>query len=198
MIWAAAAGAWKPSIGTLSTMGRVTVAAYLAAAVACALAARCEPTPEGARRARPSPFWIGLAASMFALGAIRLINLQVYLSEVGRGAVRSLGRDVDRRIVQVALMAVVGLACAAALAATLRAGRRSARHRWPAMAGMAFLAGFVAVRAISMHGVDALLSARTFGIKWNWILELSGIGLVALPAARLCTRRLRPDRTPPG
>lgn len=194
MIWAAAADSWKLNIGNLSTMGRVTVAAYLASAVACALAARREPTLEGTRRARPSPFWIGLAASMFALGAVRVINLQVYLSEVGRGAVRSLGRDDDRRIVQVALMAAIGLACAAALAAMLRAGRRSARHRWPAMVGMAFLAGFVAVRAISLHGLDAVLSARTFGIKWNWIFEWSGIALVASSAAR----RPSPPQPPSG
>ena len=42
--------------------------------------------------------------------------------------------------------------------------------------------GFVVIRAASFHHVDALLASRLGGLKWNWILELGGILIVAVGA----------------
>ena len=50
---------------------------------------------------------------------------------------------------------------------------------------MLFILGFVVIRAASFHHVDAFLAARLGGIKWNWILELGGIAVVAAAAVRI-------------
>ena len=42
--------------------------------------------------------------------------------------------------------------------------------------------GFVVIRAASFHHVDAFLASRLGGLRWNWILELGGILIVAVGA----------------
>jgi len=45
--------------------------------------------------------------------------------------------------------------------------------------------GFVVIRADSFHHVDVFLAARLGRLKWNWILELGGVGAVGLAAVRV-------------
>ncbi len=68
------------------------------------------------------------------------------------------------------------------------------KSRWPAIAGILFILGFVLIRAASFHNVDAFLAARLGGMKWNWILELGGIAVVAAAAVRIL---LAPPGRPP-
>jgi len=51
-----------------------------------------------------------------------------------------------------------------------------------ALSGLTFLLSFVVIRATSFHHVDVFLSQTALGLKWNWILELLGIGLVGAGA----------------
>ena len=51
-------------------------------------------------------------------------------------------------------------------------------------AGLAFLLTFIVVRAVSFHHVDMFLGTRIAGLRMNWILELTGIGLVGAAALR--------------
>jgi hypothetical protein len=36
------------------------------------------------------------------------------------------------------------------------------------------------IRAASFHHVDRLIGRTVLGFRWNWILEMGGIGLVLL------------------
>ena len=62
---------------------------------------------------------------------------------------------------------------------------------------MVFILGFVLIRALSFHHVNALLGSRLGGVKWNWIFELGGIAIVAVAAFRVVlappARPARPD-----
>jgi len=62
--------------------------------------------------------------------------------------------------------------------------RWATRHPWfseiwkrraPEMICLAYLCGLVVLRAVSLHQVGALLGAEVFGVRVNWIVELSGI-----------------------
>jgi hypothetical protein len=49
---------------------------------------------------------------------------------------------------------------------------------------MLFLLTFIVVRAISFHHFDMFISTRVLGVRMNWVLELTGVFLVSLAAAR--------------
>jgi hypothetical protein len=92
---------------------------------------------------------------------------------------RGLG-DVYKRQVQVA--AVVGclglVAVSAAL--TLRALHGNLRRVWPALAGVAVIGCYIAVRTTSLHELDELVISGPFPMKW-WT-ELLGLALIAWSA----------------
>jgi hypothetical protein len=188
IVWAATeAGRWRPGIGDPTVLGWVTVGAYFLAALVCGLAAWREPMPDGTRRprARPSRFWLALAGLMLALGINKQLDLQSLITQIGRDLIRTWGLYSERRELQVGFIFAVAMACGAALGGFLWAARRTLKRRWPAIAGILFIVGFVLIRAASFHHVDVFLAARLGGMKWNWILELGGITVVAVAAVRI-------------
>jgi hypothetical protein len=196
LLAAIAEGRWRPGIGDPTVLGWVTVAAYLLAAAACGLAAWREPMTDGTRRvrARPSRFWLALAGLLIALGINKQLDLQSLVTQIGRDVIQAWGLYSERRELQLAFIAAVASTCAAALGAFLWAARRTLKRRWPAIAGILFIMGFVLIRAASFHNVDIFLAARLGGMKWNWILELGGIAVVAASAVRVL---LGPSGKPP-
>jgi len=188
-------GRWRPGIGDPTVMGWVTVVAYFIAAIGCFRASWCEPRPDGTRRARPSAFWLVLAGLMIALGINKQLDLQSLATQIGRDVIKSRALYRQRHIFQVGFILTIALACAGSLAALLWAARRGLQRRWPALLGMLFILSFVVVRAASFHHVDAFLAASVGGLKWNWILELGGIGAVGLAAFRIV---LAGPPRPPG
>ena len=119
---------------------------------------------------------------MVLLGINKQLDLQTWLTQMGRDLARAEGWYERRQEFQVAfisVIAVVGLVGLLNAALTLRfilwrvAG---------ALLGLGFLVTFVVVRAASLHRVDALLGYGTF--RLNWVLELGGIALVAASASR--------------
>jgi len=191
-------GRWRPGIGDPTVLGWVTVAAYLLAALGCGLAAWREPMLDDRRRTRrrPSRFWLVMAGLMLALGINKQLDLQSLVTQIGRDSARATGLYSERRELQLGFIIAVALVCASCLVGFLWAARRTLKRRWPAIAGILFILGFVVIRAASFHHVDVFLGARLGGLKWNWILELGGIAVVAASAAGiLLTRPARSDRS---
>jgi hypothetical protein len=122
---------------------------------------------------------------MLALGVNKQLDLQTLVTEVGRDVLRGWGEYDRRRGYQLAFIGAVAVGCTALLAAALWLTRRDPGRRWPAAAGAAFVLGFVLVRAASFHHVDAFLGSTVGGAKWNWVLELGGVLLVAAAAWRV-------------
>jgi hypothetical protein len=177
-------GRWKPGIGDPTVVGWLTVVAYLVAAVCCGRAAWREPMPGGRTRSKPAAFWLFLSAMMVLLGINKQLDLQSFFTFVGRRVLASLGMYQERRHLQVLFIGGVAASCLVLLGGSLWFARRSLRHRWLALIGMTLVMGFVVIRAASFHHVDALLASRLGGLKWNWILELGGIFIVAVGALR--------------
>jgi hypothetical protein len=191
-------GRWRPGIGDPTFLGWVTVAAYLVAALASFRAAWREPRSKDLSPARPATFWLVLCGLLLALAINKQLDLQSLLTQIARDLLRSLDLYRERRMLQVGFIAIVALACAGAAAAFFWAARRMLPGRWLALLGTTFILGFVVVRAASFHHVDAFLAARIGGMKWNWLLELTGIIAVAISAFRVAPHRPPPPRQTQG
>jgi hypothetical protein len=182
-------GRWKPGIGDPTFVGWFTVVAYFVAAVCCGLKGWREPMPGGRTRSRPAAFWLLLSAMMILLGINKQLDLQSFFTDFGRRVLTRNGLYQERRQFQLVFMGGVAASCLVLIGGGLWFARRSLRHRWLSLVGLALVMAFVAIRASSFHHVDVLLASRLGGLKWNWILELAGIFIVALGALRLGSTR---------
>lgn len=164
----------------------VTFAAYLATALACA---REAAQPAAAARGE-NRFWRISALMLVAIGLARYVELHLVLAEVGRELAVHGGWYEGRRPVQKWLVYGLGVALLAFLALPWlrRQPVRPGRHA--ALAGVTLLAAFAAARVMSAHRIDVVLRRTIHGLKWEWVLELAGIALVALGvlAHRLSSR----------
>lgn len=148
------------------------VAGYIAVGLACLGVARRDQT----RPQRLSPgaawalFWYLTGALMLLLALARLADFDEFLAEAGRREARSTGWYDTRRRYQA--MAVAGISAVWTVVAAVAVWRVPARRRrCLPMALVTFtIICFAAVRAISLHQIDALLYRR----------EISGVRIVVV------------------
>jgi hypothetical protein len=178
---------WRFGIGDPTSVGWLTVAAY---AVAAALSIQAFRTARAAeqRLALTDPrasrdqrsmkqLWMLIAATMILLGIDRQLDLQTLLIQQVRDRAYANGWYSDRRRYQVdfiAAVSVIGVFVTIGLAIWLR---RVFTRVALAIAGLAMLVSFVAIKAASFHYIDEALS---FGKEFrvSAVIELSGIGLI--------------------
>jgi hypothetical protein len=187
-------GRWHPSIGDPSLVGWITVIAYLATALLAGRNARAgarqaawwraqaHSAAQAAETRSLSRFWWCVACLLLALGVNKQLDLQTLFTQVLRDLARAQGWYERRRPYQVAFIAAVGLTSAAGTALLAFAMRRVLHRIWLGLLGLGLLAGFVLIRAASIHQVDVLLKRGT--VRLNWVLELGAIGVIALSALR--------------
>jgi len=173
-------GNWSPGIGDASFVGWLTVIAYLVTGWRCYLAARRITGPMAALSdaRREKTFWAILTALFLMLGINKQLDLQSLLTEIGRILARDEGWYEERASVQRAFILVVGALGVAAAGAAIFLVRRATRGAWIAALGATLVTAFVVIRAASFHHIDRMISISWFGLKTNWLLELSGIAVV--------------------
>lgn len=169
-------GRWHPGIGDPTPIGWITVVAYGGAALLCFL---CQ------RKSAPGPhrqFWWLMALAMLLLGINKQLDLQTWFTEVGRDMAREQGWYARRRWVQMVFIAWLLLAAVAARGWLAKRLVDLDRYAHRAGIGLLVLMVFVVVRAASFHHIDKLLWLTFEGMRFNALLELSGIALIALAA----------------
>lgn len=181
---------WRPSIGDPNIMGWVTVLAYIACAFLCAQVylnyKKTTPTAK-----KPMHFWGLLSVLMLFLALNKQLDLQSLLTDIGRLLAHQQGWYNQRKSVQ--KLFLIGAISSGMLATLVLA-----RIYWQwlhslglAIAGMCFVIVFIVMRASSFHGMDKLINLTVMGIRLNWVLELTGLILIAWNAGLL----LRQHRT---
>jgi hypothetical protein len=164
---------WSPQIGDASVMGWLTVIAYLVtAALALRVAVRL---PGGRIRA----FWALVAVLMLFLAVNKQLDLQSALTAAGRCIAKAQGWYNERRVVQVLFIEGLVGAAVLALLGGLYLLRRELAANVIALVGLVFVAGFVMVRAVGFHHVDALLGSNVLNMRMNWLLEWTGPVLIS-------------------
>lgn len=167
---------WRPEIGDPTFMGWFTVGAYLIAAL---LAWRASRIPQSGKK-----LWLGVAVLMALLCINKQFDLQSLFTDIGREIARHGGWYGERRKVQ--KLFVLAVLAGSGLFGCWFAWRFRVflvGHKLLAF-GLLFLLTFIVVRAISFHHVDVFLKDGIGGVRWNWILELTGIFLIAAAAFR--------------
>ena len=169
---------WRPKIGDPTFMGWFTVVAYLAAAV---LAWRAW---KGSTLRKDGGIWLGVTILMALLCLNKQFDLQSLFTDIGREVARHGAWYEKRRSVQKGF--VLGIFAGSVLFGGWFAWRFRTflgGHKLLAF-GLLFLLTFIVIRAVSFHHFDVFLKEGIGGVRWNWILELSGIALVAIAAAK--------------
>lgn len=179
---------WSPGIGDPGLMGWLTVFLYFLTALLCWRAGA------NAQEMHYTQLWKFLFFLFLALGFNKQLDLQSLLTAVLRGAARGEGWYDVRYRLQVAFIVMVGLTGASAILYLWQRHRGSSRAVKTAIIGCAFTLCFVVIRAASFHHIDRMLGRSVGGWKLNWLLELSGIMLVAIAAAAT-QRRSVPRRS---
>ena len=166
---------WSPGIGDPTVAGWLTVILYLVTSVSCWMLAR-ELGPAGLDRRA----WRSISVLFLFLGINKQLDLQTALTEAGRYLAHYQGWIEQRQVVQlafIALIAVISLICIITLLVWVRDAPVST---WLALMGTTLVIVYVLIRAASFHHVDRLIGRTVLGFRWNWILEMGGIGLVLL------------------
>jgi hypothetical protein len=175
---------WTPGIGDPTIGGWVTVALYAIACASCWATARQLSGHPQERR-----IWWSITILFLALGINKQLDLQTAVTEAGRVVASAQGWYEQRRFVQLGFIIVVAIACVAAIITLLNWARNSAAPTWLALVGTILVIGFVLVRATSFHHVDQFIRTAILGLRWNWIVEMSGISIVLV--ASIWRRRYR-------
>jgi hypothetical protein len=190
------------AFGDPTIAGWVIVVFYLAAITACAWALRvawigakmAAEFPGAERRAKERSaayrasflFWALLILLFVFLGLNKQIDLQTWLTVVGRRVAQAQGWYEQRARVQtifVGAIAVIGLWM---LAFLLDRTRELLPRHALAFGGLVLLACFVILRTSSFHDVDRVLGWGVLGMRLSWTLELLGIICVGLCAVMNC------------
>lgn len=175
---------WYPTIGDPTFMGWLTVVAYLFTAILTGISVVNIPGNNfNQKEYRTNQFiWWLITFILLFLGMNKQLDLQSWLTITGKNLALAEGWYESRRIVQsifIATITIFVITFIIFIAWLMKNNRSSAR--W-GLIGLSMLSCFVVIRAASFHHVDRLINFAPLGIRFNWILELGGIVIIAISA----------------
>jgi len=189
-------GHWQAKIGDPSLVGWFTVVSYyLCAALSLVYVWKVRPGSDGKDLPPDRRFRIFMAAGVFFLGLSKHFNLPGAFTEMGRIVANRIDGYDSRRWPQALLLVVVGIGVSLLIRWSVRHKSFSGiwQRRAPELICLVYLFGLFVLRAVSLHHVGAFLGIEVFGVRLNWIVELSGI--YALMVILLMRVFARSDRT---
>lgn len=172
-------------VGDLSVLGWTVFLAYFGVAALCYhSAASCGRDPGASSRL--CRVWIALSAILVLLGVNKQLDLHVWLNAYGRMLAESEGWYQNRWIAQVTFFSGFAAAVVVAGLFLIWLGWGHLRLISGALLGMAGLAAFLLIRAISFDVLD--LRTYVGGIKLHELLEMAGLLLIGVSATLYATR----------
>jgi hypothetical protein len=166
---------WTPGIGDPTPIGWITVALYFLASFntwRCARIVKFEDKGE-------SRAWQSISLSFLALGINKQLDLQTAFTELGRVIAHYQGWYEQRQSVQLLFIVLVAAICLVVTIVLLIWVRKAPPQTWVGLIGTMMVLGYVLIRAASFHHVDRFIGSTVLGLRWNWLIEITGILLVA-------------------
>jgi hypothetical protein len=166
---------WSPGIGDPSIAGWLAVFAYLAVAVQGSVNYVMSKDSIVERRA-----WLFIVLFMTFLSVNKQLDLQTWVTQVGRDWFKQHGIYDIRAPFQTGFIAALALAALVAVL-TIRAKLSSSWSRFRVVViGIAGLLFFITMRATTIHHVDWMLGVRLGELKVNNLVELTSILIVSV------------------
>jgi hypothetical protein len=163
---------WSLGIGDPTIGGWVTCALYFLAVWSAWKTAKFVNT------SKEGSLWRAISILFAALGINKQLDLQTALTELGRVVATEQGWYGERRAVQVWFIIGVALTCILIGIILLIWARKSPVPTWFALTGTMSVLAFVLIRAASFHHIDKFIGDRILGLRWNWVVEMTGIAMV--------------------
>jgi hypothetical protein len=132
--------------------------------------------------------WAAIAVLLVVIGVSELLQLGPAITNVGRSIAFDEGWYSHRRGIQTALTEISATITVVFSLWLLFSARRTSLECAIAVASTAMIVGYLFVRAVSLHQVDALFLRTTFGLHWNRIPEFAGSVIILLSSL---SRRLK-------
>lgn len=168
-------GSWSPGIGDPSLGGWLTVLLYFVAAWATWRVLHALKRPRTYAGSNERWFWKALFIGLLVLGVNKQLDLQSAFTELGRILADRRGWYDDRRQIQMAFIAGVGIMGLTLFAAMLHLTWGAPTAAIWALTGSTCLVTFVVIRAASFHHVDSVLGTSLSGWRINWLLEMGSL-----------------------
>ncbi len=175
-----ATSSWHIGIGDPTIAGWGTVVAY---AIASALCFMCKKYSTGDYYSkREAKFWLLLTIVLAFLCINKQLDLQSLLTQIARELATSEGWYENRRIVQARFIAsLITIATITLVWLFISVRELCLEIKWTTL-GIVALSAFVVIRAASFHNMDTWIHTKWLGAQMNWMIELGGIALIAIPA----------------
>ena len=163
---------WRPGIGDPTVGGWITVVLYFVAVWSCWLTSR-----EVWQR-KEVALWQAVTLMFVFLGINKQLDLQTALTEIARIIAFKQGWYEQRQIAQIWFIVAVALSCLTIAISLVWLASETPFATWVALLGTVVVLAFVLIRAASFHHIDRFIGETILGLKWNWVLEMSGISIV--------------------
>ena len=170
---------WIQRIGDPTLAGWLTVVLCLLVSLSCWKSGR-QAELEDSPRSNERFAWRSISILFLALSVDQGLNLITALTMFGRAAAHLQGWYERRQPLQIVLIGILATSCVLVVTMLLTWMRRAPIPTWLALMGTTLTLTFVLIRAVSYHAVDRFLFERIMGLRWNWIIEISGISVVLL------------------
>jgi hypothetical protein len=160
----------------IPSLGSWTIAAlYFWGAYSCR--ATSNHLKIGSRECRA---WKAIAVLLLLLGIAELLKLQPALTDFGRSIAFDEGWYWRRQGIQATLTTIGAATTVVFSFGLLLSARRMSLECAIALACVVMIVGYILVRAVSLHQVDALLLKTTLGLRWRRIPELVANTIILL------------------
>ncbi|WP_086934331.1 hypothetical protein [Agarilytica rhodophyticola] len=176
---------WSPGIGDPTFMGWFTVLAYFVCAYKSFSVVKFSDRIFHPPMVRQQRLWLVITCVMVALGINKQLDLQSFFTATARYMAFEQGWYENRRAMQELFISVVAITGFIMMLALIVLYIKVIRVHIFAIVGVCILIVFILSRATSFHHVDIILGMQFMGIHMNWILELSGLGLIFHNARKL-------------
>lgn len=178
-------GHWIPSIGDPTIIGWATVAVYFIVAVICLKAAFTSNLEKSIKN-----LWLFLTFFLIVLGINKQLDLQILLTQFGKGIAIEQGWYKNRRVVQAGFIILIGLTGITTLTFMIKTYRDTNFSVKIALTGCTILFLFILIRASSFHHMDMFINLKFIGVKMNWLLELGGLAVIGIGGYRYITQKI--------
>jgi len=169
---------WTPGIGDPSMVGWATVFVYALASLLAVGKFSLSISVSSPIRLRV--FWILISVILIFLTVNKQLDLQSAMRIAGKCMAIEYGWYGQRTILQSQVMVGIAFVILVGITYIIKQLRGYRLGHCVLLFGLALLACFVLLRATSIHGIDAFLGQRFWGLKANWIVEIGALCIVII------------------